>query len=133
LMGLVAKNAILLVDYTNTLRARGRSRTDAIVEAGQTRLRPILMTTFTILFAMLPLAMKFEAGAESRAPMAVVIMGGVISSTLLTLVLVPVMYTYLDSLQTMLGLRSTAMKLSIENQMAPVAGGGDNGDTGKLA
>lgn len=103
LMGLVAKNAILLVDYTNILRARGYERFEAIVEAGRTRLRPILMTTATIIAAMTPLAMKLESGAESRAPMAVVIIGGVISSTMLTLVLVPSVYTYLDDLQNALG------------------------------
>lgn len=103
LMGLVAKNAILLVDFTNTLRARGLERTSAILEAGRTRLRPILMTTATIVSAMIPLALKIESGAESRAPMAVVIIGGVISSTLLTLVLVPVVYSYLDDLQKALG------------------------------
>lgn len=96
LMGIVTKNAILLVDFTNILRARGYTRREALVEAGRTRLRPILMTTLTIVFAMLPLAMKFEAGGESRAPMAAVVIGGVISSTLLTLILVPVVYSYLD-------------------------------------
>ncbi len=99
LMGLVAKNAILLVDYTNTLRARGYTRRDAILEAGPVRLRPIIMTTATIVFAMIPLALKIGAGAESRAPMAVVVLGGLLTSTLLTLILVPVMYTYLDDFQ----------------------------------
>jgi HAE1 family hydrophobic/amphiphilic exporter-1 len=98
LMGLVAKNAILLVDYTNTLRARGRTRLEALLEAGPIRLRPIIMTTCTVVFAMLPLAMKFEEGGESRAPLAVVLIGGSLTSTLLTLLLVPVMYTYLDDL-----------------------------------
>ena len=103
LMGLVSKNAILLVDFTNTLRSRGLARTEALLQAGRTRLRPILMTTLTMVFAMIPLALKMESGAESRAPMAVVVIGGVISSTLLTLVLVPTMYTYLDDLQQFLG------------------------------
>jgi HAE1 family hydrophobic/amphiphilic exporter-1 len=102
LMGLVAKNAILLVDYTNTLRARGLARREAILQAGPVRLRPILMTTATIVFAMIPLALKFGAGSESRAPMAVVVLGGLLTSTLLTLVLVPVMYTYLDDFQNLL-------------------------------
>jgi HAE1 family hydrophobic/amphiphilic exporter-1 len=96
LMGLVGKNAILLVDYTNTLRSRGLGRREALLEAGFTRLRPILMTTATMMFAMAPLALKLEAGGESRAPMAVVIIGGIASSTLLSLVLVPVMYTLLE-------------------------------------
>ncbi len=96
LLGLVGKNAILLVDFTDTLRKEGVPRREAILRAGYIRLRPILMTTSTVLFAMLPLALKLEEGGESRAPLAVVIMGGVISSTLLTLVLVPSVYTILD-------------------------------------
>jgi hydrophobic/amphiphilic exporter-1 (mainly G- bacteria), HAE1 family len=103
LMGLVGKNAILLIDFTNTLRARGYERTEALLEAGQTRLRPIVMTTCTVIFAMLPLALKLEAGGETRAPMAVVIIGGVLSSTILTLVLVPGVYTMLDDLKTFFG------------------------------
>jgi HAE1 family hydrophobic/amphiphilic exporter-1 len=98
LMGLVAKNGILLIDYTKTLRARGRDRLGALLEAGPTRLRPIVMTTAAMVFSMVPLAMKLEEGAESRAPMAIVLIGGLLTSTLLTLVLVPVMYTYLDDL-----------------------------------
>ncbi|HEY7065702.1 MAG TPA: efflux RND transporter permease subunit [Chloroflexota bacterium] len=98
LMGLVAKNGILLVDYTNTLRTRGLAVYDALLEAGPTRLRPIVMTTCTMTFSMIPLALKMEEGAESRAPMATVLLGGLLTSTLLTLVLVPVMYTYLDQL-----------------------------------
>ena len=103
LMGLVGKNAILLIDYANTLRERGLGRNEALLEAGYIRLRPIAMTTATIIFAMLPLAMKLEAGGESRAPMAVVIIGGVISSTLLSLLLVPVMYTLLDDAKSQVG------------------------------
>lgn len=103
LMGLVAKNAILLVDYTKTLRRRGLPRQEALVEAARTRLRPIVMTTATVVAAMIPLALKLEAGAESRSPMAIVIIGGVLSSTLLTLLLVPTVYTYLDDLQGLIG------------------------------
>jgi HAE1 family hydrophobic/amphiphilic exporter-1 len=98
LMGLVAKNAILLVDYTNTLRQRGLARREAIIEAGATRLRPILMTSSTIVCAMIPLALKLEAGAESRSPIAVAVIGGVLSSLALTLVVVPVVYTVLDDI-----------------------------------
>lgn len=97
--GLVTKNAILLVDYTNTLRARGLNMADAILEAGPTRLRPIIMTTATMVFGMLPLAMGLGAGSEIRQSMAIVVIGALISSTLLTLVLVPVMYTYVDGLK----------------------------------
>jgi hydrophobic/amphiphilic exporter-1 (mainly G- bacteria), HAE1 family len=101
LVGLVAKNAILLVDYTNTLRRRGMSRREALIEAGPTRLRPILMTTMVLVFAMIPLALKLGNGAESRSPMAIVVLGGMITSTLLTLVLVPCAYTYLDDFQNL--------------------------------
>ncbi len=93
LMGLVAKNAILLVDYTKTLRKRGMPRDDAVREAGKTRLRPILMTTCAMVLGMLPLAFKIGAGSEARSSMGVVLIGGLISSLLLTLVLVPSAYT----------------------------------------
>ena len=106
LMGLSAKNAILLVDYANTLRKRGTARNEALLEAGRTRLRPIVMTSATVIAAMTPLVVKLEAGAESRAPMAAVIIGGVFSSTLLTLFVVPVVYTLLDDLQTRFHVRT---------------------------
>jgi len=99
LMGLVTKNAILLVDFTNTLRARGMEMREALLEAGGTRLRPIIMTTATMIFGMTPLALALGAGSEMRQSMAVVIIGGLTSSTLLTLVLVPVVYTYVDALK----------------------------------
>ena len=105
LMGLVGKNGILLVDYTNTLRSRGKSRFDAIVEAGPTRLRPILMTTSAMVMAMTPMALQLGAGAAGQASMAVVVIGGLISSTLLTLALVPVMYTLFDDLQVWVGVK----------------------------
>jgi HAE1 family hydrophobic/amphiphilic exporter-1 len=103
LMGLVTKNAILLVDYTNTLRARGQSREEAILEAGPTRLRPILMTTSAMIAGMLPVALGIGRGAEFRAPMAVAVIGGLIWSTLLTLVVIPVVYTYVDDLTGLAG------------------------------
>jgi hydrophobic/amphiphilic exporter-1 (mainly G- bacteria), HAE1 family len=106
LMGLVTKNAILLVDFTDILRKRGYTRTEALVEAGRLRLRPILMTTSTVVMAMIPFLLTSEPGAESRAPLAAAVIGGLISSTLLTLVLVPTAYTYLDSLEQYL-LRAT--------------------------
>jgi HAE1 family hydrophobic/amphiphilic exporter-1 len=99
LMGLVTKNGILLVDYTNTLRRRGMARDEAVRRAGPVRLRPILMTTFAMVFGMLPIATGTGAGSESRAPMAVAVIGGLIVSTLLTLVVVPVVYTLIDDLR----------------------------------
>ncbi len=97
--GLVTKNAILLVDYTKTLRGRGLGMTDAILEAGPVRLRPIVMTTATMVLGMSPLALGLGAGSEIHQSMAIVVIGALISSTLLTLLLVPVMYTYVDGLK----------------------------------
>lgn len=92
-LGLVTKNAILLVDRTNDRRSKGLSMREALLEAGPTRLRPIVMTTMTMVLGLVPLAMALGAGAEVRQSMAVVVIGALISSTLLTLVLVPVVYT----------------------------------------
>ncbi len=99
LMGLVTKNAILLVDYTITLRKRGMTREEALLKAGPVRLRPILMTTAAMVFGMLPTALKIGEGSESRAPMAIAVIGGLITSTLLTLVVIPVVYTLVDDLE----------------------------------
>jgi HAE1 family hydrophobic/amphiphilic exporter-1 len=99
LMGLVTKNAILLVDYTITLRHRGMARNEAVLKAGPVRLRPILMTTAAMVFGMLPTALKIGEGAELRAPMAIAVIGGLVTSTLLTLVVVPVVYTLVDDLE----------------------------------
>jgi HAE1 family hydrophobic/amphiphilic exporter-1 len=96
LMGLVTKNAILLVDYAKVLRGRGMERREAIITAGRTRLRPIVMTTLAMIFGMLPLAFAIGAGAEMRAPMARAVVGGLLTSTLLTLLVVPVMYTFME-------------------------------------
>jgi len=99
LIGLVSKNAILLVDRAEQLRRRGFTAREAAVEAGRTRLRPIVMTTLTVVIAMLPIAVLNSAGSEDRTPMALVLVGGMTSSTLLTLLVVPTLYTYLDALR----------------------------------
>jgi multidrug efflux pump subunit AcrB len=96
LFGLVNKNAILLVDRINKLRELGFTRGDAILEAGAQRLRPIVMTTSATILGMLPIALGFGAGAELRAPMAVAIIGGLITSTALSLIVIPVAYTIVD-------------------------------------
>ena len=96
LMGLVTKNAILLVDFFNQARERGTPVNEALLEAGSIRLRPILMTTLAMVFGMMPLALGIGEGATQRAPMAHAVIGGLISSTLLTLVVVPVMLIYID-------------------------------------
>jgi len=98
LMGLVTKNGILLVDFINQARERGLSRAAAIVESARVRLRPILMTTAAMVFGMLPLALGAGEGADQRAPMAHAVIGGVLASTFLTLLVVPVVYGYLDDL-----------------------------------
>ena len=95
LMGLVTKNAILLVDFANQARKAGASVADALLQAGLIRLRPIIMTTAAMVFGMLPLALALNEGGELQAPMGRAIIGGVITSTLLTLVVVPVIYSYL--------------------------------------
>lgn len=97
LAGIVVNNAIVLVDYINQLRARGMTREEAIVQAGPHRLRPILMTTLTTILGMLPLAIGIGEGAEVQAPLGTVVVGGLTTSTLLTLVVVPVMYIILDN------------------------------------
>ena len=108
LMGLVTKNAILLVDFTIRMReghtdaegnhVEGMNRTEALLHAAKVRLRPILMTTLAMIFGMVPLAFALTEGSEQRAPMGQAVIGGVITSSLLTLVVVPVVYCYLDDL-----------------------------------
>ncbi len=96
LLGLLDKNAILLLDYANQLRNSGMSRTEAILHTGAVRLRPIVMTTFSTILGMLSVALGWGAGSELRQPMAVVIIGGLITSSLLSLIVVPVLYTLLE-------------------------------------
>jgi hydrophobic/amphiphilic exporter-1 (mainly G- bacteria), HAE1 family len=98
LVGLVGKNAILLVDYTNTLRARGRNRYDALVEAGPVRLRPIMMTSLALIFGMLPVALAIGRGSEFRETIGIAIIGGIALSTVLTLLVIPCSYTIFDDL-----------------------------------
>jgi HAE1 family hydrophobic/amphiphilic exporter-1 len=102
LAGIVTKNAILIVDFTNVLRReQGYERKEALATAGRLRLRPILMTTAAIVGSLLPVLLGKGAGAEIRAPLAVVVIGGNISSTLLTLILVPVIYNFFDALSSL--------------------------------
>lgn len=99
LMGLVTKNAILLVDYTNLAREYGKPLKEALVEAGSLRLRPIMMTTLSTILGMLPIALGIGAGAELRQSMGVVLVGGLITSTLLTLIVVPLVYLLIEDLK----------------------------------
>jgi HAE1 family hydrophobic/amphiphilic exporter-1 len=98
LMGLVTKNAILLVDFAIRAREDGMERSAALLLAAKVRLRPILMTTLAMIFGMVPLAFALSEGSEQRAPMGQAVIGGVITSSLLTLVVVPVVYCYMDDL-----------------------------------
>jgi HAE1 family hydrophobic/amphiphilic exporter-1 len=103
LTGVVGKNAILLVDYTNTLRGRGRNRHDALVEAGPIRLRPIMMTSSALVLGMLPVALALGRGSEFRQSIGIIVIGGVLLSTLLTLLVIPVSYTIFDDFSLLLG------------------------------
>ncbi len=100
LVGLAIKNGVLLIDRTNHNRERGMSRIEAVLESGPARLRAILMTSLTIVVALLPSALQLGEGSEIRAPLAATVVGGVIASTLLTLVVVPTMYTILDGMRS---------------------------------
>lgn len=103
LMGLVTKNAILLVDYSNLGLREGKDLRQSLADAGAVRLRPIVMTTLAMIFGMLPMALGLGEGGEQRAPMAHAVIGGLISSTVLTLVFVPVVLTYLDGMAARVG------------------------------
>lgn len=107
LMGLVTKNAILLVDYCLTAQAEGMERNEAVVRSGDARMRPILMTTVAMIAGMLPIALGLGAGAEVRRAMAVAVIGGLVTSTVLTLLVVPVVYTLIDDLKNWLLARVT--------------------------
>src|SRR5699024_10324813 len=98
LAGIVVNNSIVLVDYINILRRRGMERHEAIVEAGRNRLRPILMTTLTTVLGMVPLGLALGEGAEMQQPLAVTIIFGLSVSSVFTLLLIPVVYTYFDDL-----------------------------------
>jgi len=106
LAGIVVNNAIILIDYTNILRARGKVRNEAIIEAGLTRMRPILMTTLTTVLGMAPLALGLGTGAELYKPLAVVIVGGLSFSTVLTLIFIPTVYCFVDDVSDFFGFLS---------------------------
>ncbi|HEV7994457.1 MAG TPA: efflux RND transporter permease subunit [Gemmatimonadaceae bacterium] len=125
LMGLVTKNGILLVDFANQLRGEGKERADSLLTAGRIRLRPIVMTTVAMIFGMLPLALAIGAGAEARAPMARAVIGGLITSTLLTLFVVPVMYTFLDDLGSWVSSRLTSASTHDATGVVPAPAAGD--------
>lgn len=113
--GLAAKNGTLLIDYTNTLMAKGLNLRDALLEAGTKRLRPIFMTSTTMIFGMLPTALALADGAEIRRSMGIVLIGGMITSTILTPILLPVAYTLLDDLKQRLNRKFKCRNVSIKS------------------
>jgi HAE1 family hydrophobic/amphiphilic exporter-1 len=130
LTGIIVNNAIILVDYTNQLRARGMARVDALLEAGKTRLRPILMTSLTTILGGLPVALGLgTSGAEWRRPLGVAVLGGLTTSTFLTLVVIPVVYLLMDDLVRWAFRRPreemVAAPAGVPASMAPVSGGGN--------
>jgi HAE1 family hydrophobic/amphiphilic exporter-1 len=145
LFGMVGKNAILLVDRANELRKEGMDRITALEQAGESRLRPILMTSIVLILSMLPVALKLGEGGEVRAPIGAVLVGGMATSTILALLYVPVAYTYFDSLGQLLGrLVSVRLRMpawprrasepkapprrKVERNPLPVAGGAPTDD-----
>jgi HAE1 family hydrophobic/amphiphilic exporter-1 len=132
LTGIIVNNAIILVDYTNRLRARGLARFDALLEAGRTRLRPILMTSLTTILGGLPVALGIGlSGAEWRRPLGVAVLGGLSTSTFLTLLVIPVVYTLIDgAVQRLFGRAAPAPEEpSGPVSVAPVTGAGDGEET----
>ena len=123
LVGLVTKNSILLVEFANQRRAAGATPKEAMVQAGLVRLRPILMTSFTLILGILPIAIGFGAGAESRRPMGVAILGGMFTSTFLTLLVIPVVYTVFADVVSWLMARWRALARSPLPGRPPAAGG----------
>ncbi|SHJ19780.1 efflux RND transporter permease subunit [Lutispora thermophila] len=114
LAGIVVNNAIVLVDYINTLRGRGLGRDEAIIKAGPTRLRPILMTTLTTILALIPSAIGLGEGAEAMAPLAIVVMFGLTTSTILTLLIVPVIYCFFDNITMIFKKKSKNPKAELD-------------------
>lgn len=122
LSGLVTKNAILLIEFANQRRRAGSDRASALIDAGEIRLRPIVMTTLAMIFGMLPLALALGAGAEFRAPMARAVIGGLITSSILTLVVVPVFYTLLDDVGAKVRERLTRREREFKGTVATEKG-----------
>lgn len=122
LVGIVVNNAIVLVEYTNQLREQGFSKRDALLQAGQIRLRPILMTTLTTVLGLLPMSLGFGEGAELRAPMAITVMSGLTFSTLLTLLVIPVVYEAVDRKVFAADLRAHPLKAEDVGGIQPISG-----------
>jgi HAE1 family hydrophobic/amphiphilic exporter-1 len=120
LMGIVTKNAILLVDFANQQREKGADKVSAMLQAGPVRLRPILMTAASTMIGVVPVALALSQGGETRAPLAIAVIGGTATSTLLTLLIIPVVYLLLDDATAWVRRRFTARSRAIEPAAAPV-------------
>src|SRR5690606_31733050 len=107
LMGIVAKNAILLIDFAKWSEEAGVDRREALIQAGRVRLRPILMTTFALIAGMVPVALGYGEGGDFRAPLGIAVIGGVLTSTLLTLLVIPTVYEILADMRDWLGAKFT--------------------------
>ena len=114
LAGVIVNNAIVMVDYINQLRAKGLSRRDAILLAVSTRLRPVLMTSLTTILGLIPMAIGIGTGSEMEAPLATVMVGGLLVGTILTLVVVPVVYTILEDLLLRLKSKFSSQSTTIQ-------------------
>ena len=125
LIGLAVKNSILLVDYTLTLRRRGLGRDEAIRQAGPVRLRPILMTSFSIVMGLFPIALGLSEGSETRQPLAVAVIGGILTSTMLTLFVIPVVYTLMDDATEWAAARARRAVQALERGRRPADAPGD--------
>jgi HAE1 family hydrophobic/amphiphilic exporter-1 len=128
LAGIVVNNAIVMVDYINTLRRRGLPRDEAIVTAGGVRLRPILMTTATTVLGLTPMALGLGEGAEIRTPMAIAVISGLLSSTALTLIVIPSFYALADTLKSKL-LGSATVATDEQPATGGLAGAGSEATT----
>ena len=129
LIGLVTKNSILIVEFANQLRSRGSTVTKAVIEAATIRLRPILMTSFATIFGILPIAIGLGAGAESRRPLGLAVVGGMFFSTFLTLLVVPVVYTLLarftratEKTEAQIAEEKNESSSDLENKLIPEGG-----------
>jgi HAE1 family hydrophobic/amphiphilic exporter-1 len=116
LMGIVAKNAILLIDFAKWSEEEGMDRREALIQAGRVRLRPILMTTFALTAGMLPVALGVGEGADFRAPLGIAVIGGVITSTILTLLVIPTVYEILSDSRDWLVARLTRQPARLATQ-----------------
>jgi multidrug efflux pump subunit AcrB len=122
LLGMATKNAILLVDYANRMKRDADSIVDAAKRAAHVRFRPVLMTTFSTVLGIMPIAMGFGAGGRARAPLGVAVASGLLATTLLTLIVVPVVYTYFERLQNAI-MRATRAEGGTQKGSAPAAAG----------